>query len=452
MLQASRAGITLWPAIETVFAGVFGARPYDLTADRQNEWLCNWSRKEEGSLRVALSRFTEEGDPSQRVAEFLNSAQQADVVGTEPYPTYALAFGSLFNFVAAPLSLPVVRPLLFQKLQRLLGYELPPASLVEQYDHHLAFAAEVEARLRDAGVPVRDMIDVQSLIWSASRFEAHWSPNDGSDETLEPSRSHEHYLSVCAIYRDEAEYLAEWLEFHRLVGVDRFYLYNNFSDDAHMEVLGDYVDDGLVVLHDWPVQTAPQTGAYAHCLESHGAESRWIAFIDIDEFLFSPSGESVSDMLVSYERYPGVAVNQALFGPSGHRVKPSGLVIESYLQRQNLGNIKFIKSIVDPIRTSHPIGVHHFAYESGLAVDENGYPLRDAKTWSVSASKLRINHYRTKSEAELRQRRTRPDAARGKFFPWPDFLQLRHDYPELDDSLLQYAPRVRTAVESHSAS
>lgn len=31
------------------------------------------------------------------------------------------------------------------------------------------------------------------------------------------------YLAVCAIFRDEAPYLAEWIEFHRLVGVEHFY-------------------------------------------------------------------------------------------------------------------------------------------------------------------------------------------------------------------------------------
>ena len=42
------------------------------------------------------------------------------------------------------------------------------------------------------------------------------------------------YLAVCAIYRNEAPYLREWIEFHRLVGVERFFLYNNESTDDHM--------------------------------------------------------------------------------------------------------------------------------------------------------------------------------------------------------------------------
>lgn len=53
------------------------------------------------------------------------------------------------------------------------------------------------------------------------------------------------YLSICAIFRNEADYLKEWIEFHRLVGVEHFFLYNNFSEDAYLSILGDYIGQGL---------------------------------------------------------------------------------------------------------------------------------------------------------------------------------------------------------------
>jgi len=34
------------------------------------------------------------------------------------------------------------------------------------------------------------------------------------------------YLSICAIRKNEAPYLVEWIEFHQIVGVERFYLYD----------------------------------------------------------------------------------------------------------------------------------------------------------------------------------------------------------------------------------
>ena len=53
------------------------------------------------------------------------------------------------------------------------------------------------------------------------------------------------YLAACTIYRDDAAYLAEWIEFHRLMGVERFFLYDNGSTDNHREVLAGYLAEGV---------------------------------------------------------------------------------------------------------------------------------------------------------------------------------------------------------------
>ena len=37
------------------------------------------------------------------------------------------------------------------------------------------------------------------------------------------------YLSLCLICKDENDYLAEWLDYHILAGVERFYIYDDDS-------------------------------------------------------------------------------------------------------------------------------------------------------------------------------------------------------------------------------
>ena len=124
------------------------------------------------------------------------------------------------------------------------------------------------------------------------------------------------YLAICAIYRDEAPYLREWIEFHRLVGVERFFLYNNLSTDDHREVLAPYIEEGIVVLHDWPRRPGPDPGL-RRLPRGPSRRARWIAFIDLDEFLFSPTGSRSPSCSRDYERWPGVVVNWAVFGTSG---------------------------------------------------------------------------------------------------------------------------------------
>ena len=78
------------------------------------------------------------------------------------------------------------------------------------------------------------------------------------------------YLAVCAIYRDEAPFLREWIEFHRLVGVDRFFLYDNGSVDDGRSVLAPYEDEGLVVRQEW-LRFPGWRSAYSDCLSEYGA-------------------------------------------------------------------------------------------------------------------------------------------------------------------------------------
>jgi hypothetical protein len=50
------------------------------------------------------------------------------------------------------------------------------------------------------------------------------------------------YLSAVLIAKNEASYLVEWLEFHRLVGIEHVYLYDNGSTDQTPELLRPYRD------------------------------------------------------------------------------------------------------------------------------------------------------------------------------------------------------------------
>jgi hypothetical protein len=264
------------------------------------------------------------------------------------------------------------------------------------------------------------------------------------------------YLSVCAIYRDEASYLREWIEFHRLVGVERFFLYDNDSSDDHLEVLAPYVRNGSVVLHDSPVPTAPQRPAYNDCLMRHRGDSRWIAFIDIDEFLFSPTYRPLPELLADFEEFPGVVVNRLDFGTSGHRTRPAGLVIENYVWRTNRpGLTTCVKNIVDPARAVECTGPHFFLFRDGVRVDELRRPVPKARTESTSVSLLRLNHYFTKSEAELARKAVAPDAQRGGprlgQRSLSEFMQSAERMKEeRDEAILAYLPRLRRALEGES--
>jgi hypothetical protein len=262
------------------------------------------------------------------------------------------------------------------------------------------------------------------------------------------------YLSICAIYRDEAPYLREWIEFHRLFGVERFYLYNNLSEDHHREALAPYVEEGTVVPYEWPMFPG-QLQSYDHCLKEHHDDSRWIAFLDLDEFLFSPTGQAVSEILPDYEEFPGVGVNCIAYGTSGHETKPPGLVIESYVRRGVIERRnRIIKSIVDPTRVERPGNEpHYFRYhDRARAVTENKEPIKGSRTETLSCERLRINHYITRSQEERDRKLAGWVAFTGERKPAEGARERDRPLNDLhDDVIVQFAPAVRQALAARGS-
>jgi len=290
--------------------------------------------------------------------------------------------------------------------------------------------------------------------------------------------------AICGVFRDEALYLAEWVEFHRLVGVEHFFLYDDRSGDAGREVLAPYITDGLVTLTKCaiPLASGGQGWAHADALRRARGRVRWLAFVDIDEFLFSPEQESLAEVLSEFERYPGVLVNWQVYGSSGLQSRPDGLVIESFTRRARTDWVRNrrVKSIVEPARALRSAGPHFFEYSSDeLAVTENQepvtavrksrakrrlnralarvpgmnvdpYAIRESSAGRVSVSRLRINHYAVRSRQEFADKVARHSAdnsaadgtsrlQRGYF--------AYHDRNEVSDPVLaRYAPRVRAGL------
>jgi Glycosyltransferase family 92 len=442
-------------SIRAVFERPRPGRPYQLTRGIDHRWLAAWAGMPDSSLPAVLRDFTQSGaDP---IARFERFAQAAEEAGRAGNVGAVVAVGSLLNFALAPDSAPVVKPEPFDEIEATLGYRVSGhESAAEQYRRHLRFVSDVLARARDAGIAVADTLDAEALIMIASDEAPFWAGDvDGEGPLLMPHEGAP-YLSVCAIFRDEAPYLREWIEFHRLVGVARFFLYDHESTDHSRDVLAPYVEDGTVVVHPWRVIAGPpdkdfrgvhrglnpQRTAYNDCLRWHRRDSRWIAFIDLDEFLFSPAGDPLPEVLKEYEQWPGVVANWAMFHSGGHRAQPAGPVIGNYRVRVNSQKNHIVKSIVQPAYTVANRSGHNFRYAVLSAVDENHYPADGFWTKSVSFSRLRINHYFTKSEEEFlrkldRQRVHGPEMKKDRF-DLESLRQLEEQTGTPDEAILIY--------------
>lgn len=258
-----------------------------------------------------------------------------------------------------------------------------------------------------------------------------------------------HYLTLCCIAKDENARIAEWAAYHALRGAEKIVVYDNGSATSlarTLEPLSRRID---IVVYDMS-GPARQMAAYAHCLEQHGPDSQWMAFIDVDEFLLPKGEDDLRVLLSEYEAHAGLGVNWVMFGSSGHEAPPE-LVIESFTKRAPYAfpTNHHIKSIVRPRYVKGPLSPHHFAYAPGrYCVNEQGFPLPGPYGPHHNA-RLQLNHYFFRSRQEFAEKiaRGRGDMTTDQFkHSLSDFESQLGYCTEEDTEIARFGPDVRAVL------
>ena len=256
-----------------------------------------------------------------------------------------------------------------------------------------------------------------------------------------------HDLAIVAIMKCEAPYLKEWLDYHLLAGVDHFYLYDNESPDNQAEVAKPYVEAGLVDYFFTPGK-AVQMFAYLDAVKRFKFFSRYMAFIDGDEFLYPKINRSIAEVvdeiLLQDKNAAGLAINWQIFGSDGaEEADYTRGVLERFMRRapSDFDVNKHVKTIADPRKVSIILNPHFLNYfEGNYSVNENGGIVVGPFNEPVVAEKIVINHYHCKSWEEYGIKRGRgyaPVLIEEEHYTKELFQ--RHDRnDEFDDGILKY--------------
>lgn len=221
------------------------------------------------------------------------------------------------------------------------------------------------------------------------------------------------HLAVCAIAKNEGPYFVEWIEWHLSQGVDKFYIYDNESTDGTKDILQPYVEKGIVDYIDWPGYRR-QLAAYDHCIEHHRYDTRWIAFIDLDEFIVPIADTSIPEFLNRFSQFSAVEINWLCYGSGGQKEKTPGGVMQRFRfhsQPTHLLN-RHVKSIINPRKIYTMIGCHEAARLSGTTADSHGNPVtHNFRERTPQQDIIRINHYAVRSLEEFAEKQMRGRAS-----------------------------------------
>ncbi|MDR0829450.1 MAG: glycosyltransferase family 92 protein [Prevotellaceae bacterium] len=257
-----------------------------------------------------------------------------------------------------------------------------------------------------------------------------------------------YYFSICAIAKNEGRYFAEWIEYHKGLGCEKFYIYDNESTDNTRAVLQPYIASKLVE-YNFIAGKKKQRTAYDKCLRRHRFDSRWIAFIDLDEFIVPMKNETIPEFLQYYEDFSGIEINWLIYGSDGQKQRTDGFVIDRFRSHSlpNFDQNRHIKSIINPRKAFSFIGAHEAACLSGKTVDTNKKIVH--KTfWEREPlqDKIRINHYAVKSYEEFLEKRSRGNARKHKLRNLDFFDQYNRNEVKNDTTMDKYIAKLKKVL------
>jgi hypothetical protein len=125
-------------------------------------------------------------------------------------------------------------------------------------------------------------------------------------------------ILVCAQVKDKMSDVVEWVEFYRLQGVYQIVVFDDGSSDGLSSLKDLYESQNRTYVRVmnavWPGgeegkganltrrehANAMKAASYKRCFLGY-PEAAWVLFIDVDEYIWSPKYETLSDLLASGE-------------------------------------------------------------------------------------------------------------------------------------------------------
>lgn len=260
---------------------------------------------------------------------------------------------------------------------------------------------------------------------------------------LFPLYSQQYKLVVGSMFKNEAPWLKEWIEYYKILGVEHFYLYNNESSDNYQEVLDPYIQAGIVDLiswdstsshigkqdtGNWAPYTPYQFGAFDDCIKRTNGVAQFVGFFDIDEFLVPAGGKQSLDNLLNNTsmKIGTLRFYLTYFGNSFISEMPEdSLIIDELVLRSSL----------DKNYNSWTKCIHR--PEAVLAAGQHFSTLKKGyDSQFVDRNTCRINHYWMKDLKTFAKKRPNSDL---------DAIEDEFNY-FYDDTILQFVPTLKQAM------
>lgn len=207
-------------------------------------------------------------------------------------------------------------------------------------------------------------------------------------------------VCIVAILKGEEAFLDEWIVYHRMTGIDHFFLYDDDPLFPLKQFLQPYCE--FVTVFNWHGMDAAmdglmnQTKAYIHAVHHYTYQYDWVIFLDGDEFIILRKHKSVHEFLAEFDRNcSAVSLNWHEFGHNGFYEDPPGLITASLTRRKFKPN-KLGKTFNRSDAIADILSPHRCVLKYGWWLDANHRPF-NSLLYEGLTDMANINHYLCRS-------------------------------------------------------
>jgi len=196
-------------------------------------------------------------------------------------------------------------------------------------------------------------------------------------------------IALVCIAKNEDNYIQEWIDYHKKLGYDDIFIYQN---NWRCQIEEPNV---IKIEYDGEVRQVP---AYNDFIQKNKTNYDWVSFFDVDEFLVLKKHKNIKEFIQDYQDFDGIGVNWILFGDNNLTgVTDEYSVIKRFTKRQ-LGVNEHIKSTIK-LTNDVIMGVH--APHNKMLCNTNKELFSGSFNRNTLDDIAQINHYFCKTREEF---------------------------------------------------
>lgn len=166
-------------------------------------------------------------------------------------------------------------------------------------------------------------------------------------------------VALCCIARLENDYIQEWVDHHRRVGISKFFVYCNAREgEPKVEDVLSGQDDVIIIRKPGHAQQIPAYNQFIN--KDITPDVEWAGFLDCDEFVVPVKHKNVPDLLREFgDKNNGtLALQWRMFDSNGHVTKPVGKgvresytrswfypCVKTFLNRRAISQVKAVRHV-----------------------------------------------------------------------------------------------------------